>query len=85
MRDDGWQRDAACQGASPEMFFPVGHSPLGRAEAWAAKRICSGCPVRTPCLEWAIRTGESTGVWGGMTEEERRAEVKRRRRADLPA
>jgi len=85
MLDDGWQRDAACLGASPEMFFPVGHSPLGRAEAWAAKRICRGCAVRTRCLEWAIRTGESTGVWGGMTEEERRAEVERRRRADLPA
>jgi WhiB family redox-sensing transcriptional regulator len=84
MRDDGWQREAACQGASPELFFPVGRSPLGRAEAWAAKRICNRCPVQTPCLEWAIRTGESTGVWGGMTEEERREEVRRRRRADLP-
>ena len=84
MLDDGWQRDAACLGASPELFFPVGHTALGRAEAWAAKRICSGCPVRTRCLEWAIRTGESTGVWGGMTEEERREEVKRRRGADVP-
>ena len=85
MLHDEWQRDAACQDSNPEMFFPVGQSPLGRAEAWAAKRICRRCPVRTACLEWAIRTGERSGVWGGMTEEERRAEVKRRRQAGVAA
>jgi WhiB family redox-sensing transcriptional regulator len=85
MLDDQWQRDAACQGSSPELFFPLGHSPLARAEAWAATQICKRCPVRTPCLEWAIRHGERAGVWGGMTAEERREEVRRRRRADTPA
>lgn len=63
-----WQHDATCQNEDPEMFFPV--SP--NAPAQDAKRVCAACPVREQCLQWAVDTGQASGVWGGLTEIERR-------------
>lgn len=85
MLTDLWQRDAACRHSNPDLFFPLGPSALGRVEAWAAKQICNRCPVRTDCLDWSIDTRQRTGVWGGMTEDERRQEVERRRRSGRAA
>ncbi|MFG2619557.1 WhiB family transcriptional regulator [Streptomyces sp. NPDC048507] len=69
-----WQARAACRGLGPGRFFhPAGErgdDREGRDEA--AKRVCAGCPVRTACLEHALSTREPFGVWGGLTEEERR-------------
>jgi WhiB family redox-sensing transcriptional regulator len=45
-----------------------------------AKQICSLCDVRVDCLEWALATGQDSGVWGGLTEDERRAVRRSRRR-----
>jgi WhiB family redox-sensing transcriptional regulator len=63
-----WRRRAACVGVDPELWFPVG--PL--ADVSEARAVCVGCPVRAVCLAWALERGVQ-GVWGGLTEDERRA------------
>lgn len=66
----GWQRQAACRAADPELFFPV--PGRGSAEQVVqAKALCGGCRVRRQCLQYAISAGEAYGVWGGLTEDER--------------
>lgn len=71
-----WGKQAACLDADPELFFPV--SETG-PHVEQAKAICRACPVRAACLEGALRAGESAGIWGGLTSEERR----RRRASQL--
>jgi WhiB family transcriptional regulator, redox-sensing transcriptional regulator len=64
----GWRYRAACRGADLNLFFP------GRGEsAEPARQICAGCPVRQPCLEYAISRGIVHGIWGGLAERDRRA------------
>lgn len=58
---------ALCAQTDPEAFFPE----LGGSTA-AAKRVCLGCEVRVECLGWALDNGERFGVWGGMSERDRR-------------
>ncbi len=67
-----WQEDAACRHLDPDLFFPEGTLGGARLQIQEAKRVCGGCPVRGPCLRWALTTGQDAGIWGGMTEEERR-------------
>jgi len=62
-----WKRLALCAQTDPEAFFPE----KGSSNA-AAKRVCMACEVRVECLEWALDQGEPHGVWGGMSERERR-------------
>ena len=63
-----WRERAACRGADLGLFFP------GRGEpAEPARRICAACPVREPCLEFALRHGITHGIWGGLAERDRRA------------
>lgn len=70
-----WLQQAACAGLDSRAFFANGcHS---RAQVHAAQKVCAGCPVRQQCADWAIRTGEKNGVWGGMSQKELR---QRRRR-----
>ncbi|MFD7202799.1 WhiB family transcriptional regulator [Streptomyces sp. NPDC059893] len=71
--DTGWLDEAACAGEDPEVFFPVGTSGPALQDVRDAKRICHRCPVETECLEWALTTGQTTGVWGGTSETERTA------------
>ena len=61
-----WQRRAACRGSDPEAFFPP-----GEVDATPAKYVYAPCEVQTDCLEYALRTGQRYGVWGGHSEEER--------------
>ncbi|MGH9151004.1 MAG: WhiB family transcriptional regulator [Acidimicrobiales bacterium] len=61
-----WRRLAACRGLDPDIFFPTSED-----EAGPAKSVCGTCSVREACLEWALTSGEE-GVWGGLTERERR-------------
>lgn len=61
-----WRVDAACGDADPELFFPV-KEQLGRQ----AKQYCHACPVRLECLTEAMEHPEISGVWGGLTAEER--------------
>lgn len=73
---------ALCQDIpDPDLFFPNGSSPEGKAQAEEARRICLNCPVRSECLNWALKTAEPFGVAGGLTEEERRALLSSRRGA----
>jgi WhiB family redox-sensing transcriptional regulator len=68
-----WRDDAACRDADPELFFPIGTAGPALREIGEAKRICRCCPVQTRCLAWALDHGIPDGVWGGTTEDERRA------------
>ena len=62
-----WQADALCSQTDPEAFFPEkGGSTRD------AKRICAGCDVKQQCLEYALANDERFGIWGGLSERERR-------------
>jgi WhiB family transcriptional regulator, redox-sensing transcriptional regulator len=58
---------AACIGIDPDMFFPERGASLREAKA-----VCAGCVVRQECLEYALANAEKCGVWGGMSERQRR-------------
>ncbi len=68
-----WRQKAACAGETSDLFFPVGASGLAFLQAQEAQQICQGCSVRVACLEWALDTAVEHGIWGGLTEDERRA------------
>ena len=68
-----WRHEASCRDVDPELFFPIGAAGPALAQIEAARAICGTCAVQQPCLEWALATGQDAGIWGGMTEEERRA------------
>lgn len=72
-----WRHEAICRQEDPELFFPVGNSGPALAQIAKAKLVCNKCPVTHDCLAWAISSGQDAGVWGGMSEDERRA-LKRR-------
>jgi len=63
---------AACRQVDPDLFFPVGHTLGWLKQIEQAKQVCNRCPMRSVCLEWALSTGQWSGVWGGLTEGERR-------------
>ena len=69
----GWREFANCLGANEDLFFPD-----RGASTRAAKQICAECPVRVDCLEYAVTQGEKFGIWGGLSERERRKIRKRR-------
>ncbi len=66
-----WPSQAACRTGDPDALFVQG------AEQNVAKRICRGCPVRYECLADALDNRIEFGVWGGMTERERRALLRK--------
>lgn len=68
-----WIHDAACREESPELFFPVGSSGPALRQTAEAKAVCQRCPVAAECLAWALESGQDAGVWGGLSEDERRA------------
>lgn len=76
-----WVHRAKCREVDPELFFPIGSTGPAAAQVESAKSVCVVCPVRLECLEWALATGQDAGVWGGLSEEERRALKRARRRA----
>ena len=65
--DRTWQGRANCMVGDPELFFPE-----RVASTREAKEVCRGCVVRGDCLEFAIANSEKFGIWGGMSERERR-------------
>ncbi|MFF3313608.1 WhiB family transcriptional regulator [Streptomyces sp. NPDC002952] len=67
-----WSEDAACRTSDSEALFADG------AGQTRAKAICTGCPVRAECLADALDNRIEWGVWGGLTERERRALLRRR-------
>jgi WhiB family redox-sensing transcriptional regulator len=70
--DMSWRDQAACRTVEPDLFFPIGTSGPARGQLAEAKSVCHGCPVASECLAWALETGQNSGVWGGMSEDERR-------------
>jgi WhiB family transcriptional regulator, redox-sensing transcriptional regulator len=72
-----WMSDSACRRADPELFFPSADRIAANRQAFEAKAVCARCPVRTPCLRYALATRQKHGVWGGATEDERRSMTRR--------
>jgi len=68
-----WQDRSNCLGVDPDLFFPE-----RGASTKEAKAVCCGCEVRMECLEYALRNGEKFGIWGGLSERERRR-IRRQR------
>lgn len=66
-----------CRNYDPDRWFPLGTGPTADADTEFAKSVCGLCPAKSACLTWAIDHGVEFGIWGGMTELERRA-VRRR-------
>jgi WhiB family redox-sensing transcriptional regulator len=75
---DDWRYRAACLDEDPELWFPIGNTGPALIQIDNAKAACARCEVQDTCLRWALETGQDYGVWGGMSEDERRA-LKRRR------
>ena len=65
--EQDWQERALCAQTDPEAFFPEKGGSTREA-----KRICSGCEVRAECLDYALAHDERFGIWGGLSERERR-------------
>jgi len=76
-----WRHRAICRDEDPELFFPVGNSGPALLQIAEAKAVCERCPVINECLNWALETGQDAGVWGGLSEDERRSLKRRRARA----
>ena len=77
--DTGWKDLSNCLGVDPDLFFPE-----RGASTREAKEVCRGCEVRIACLEYALQNGEKFGIWGGMSERERRR-IRRQRALDRQA
>lgn len=75
-----WRDRAACLDEDPELFFPIGTTGPALEQIDRAKAVCGRCEVRGECLEWAMDTRQDAGVWGGMTEDERRTFRRSRQR-----
>ena len=72
-----WRVDAACKYLPTELFFPIGHGPRAQDQTSVAKAVCNACSVRAQCLDYAMAANAQYGVFGGLSEEERR-EARRR-------
>ena len=75
-----WRGDAACRDTDPDLFFPVGQTGPAIEHIAKAKDVCNSCAVKVECLEYSLMTNQDAGVWGGLTEDERRKIRRERRR-----
>jgi WhiB family redox-sensing transcriptional regulator len=80
-----WRHRAACLDQNPELFFPIGNTEPALIQLQEAKRVCTGCVVRDACLQWAISVDQDYGVWGGLSDIERKALKRRSARARIRA
>ena len=78
-----WRHEAACRDEDPELFFPIGTTGPAVLQIEEAKAVCRSCDVTNDCLNWAIESGQDAGVWGGLSEDERRALKRRQVRAHI--
>ncbi|MEU1567968.1 WhiB family transcriptional regulator [Streptomyces mirabilis] len=76
-----WRVRGACAQEDPELFFPIGNTGPALLQIEEAKSVCRRCPVLETCAAWTLETGQSHGVSGGMSEDERRR-IKRREARD---
>ena len=70
--DDDWRAAAACRDMDTAIFFPETDEDAGPAKA-----VCASCPVAEACLDFAMKNRQEEGVWGGMTQTERRRQRRR--------
>ncbi len=68
-----WRQAAACRNMDTDLFFPRGETGVPLEQTVTAKAVCGGCPVRLACLEFAMATRQEYGIFGGLTEQERRS------------
>ncbi|MFI6499386.1 WhiB family transcriptional regulator [Nonomuraea typhae] len=80
-----WRHRAACRDVDPELFFPIGNTGPALMQIEEAKQVCRSCSAVEKCLQWALESGQDAGVWGGLSEDERRALKRRRARARATA
>jgi len=78
-----WRHYAECKWEDPELFFPVGTDGPALLQIAEAKTVCRRCPVAAECLAWALNSGQDSGIWGGMTEGERRGVAQRKARTGV--
>ena len=76
-----WRHRAACRDEDPELFFPIGNTGPALLQIEEARAVCRRCEVVDTCLTWALESGQDAGVWGVMSEDERRALKRRAARA----
>lgn len=79
--EERWQDFAACKGMDPVIFFGPEHAETvkeKRDREDEAKAVCNSCPVKEECLEYALDAREAYGIWGGLTELERKALLRKR-------
>ena len=77
--DTAWKDYSNCLGVDPDLFFPE-----RGASTREAKEVCRSCVVQNDCLEYALQNGEKFGIWGGMSERERRR-IRRQRALEREA
>lgn len=70
-REPDWRDASACRREDPDLFAPDGTTGKWVGVIAQAKAICNRCPVRPTCLQWALDTRQESGIWGGLTEDER--------------
>ncbi len=81
---DAWRDHALGRDTDPDLVFPVGTTGQALVTIDHAKRVCGECEVSKACLDFALDTNQDSGIWGGLSEEERRV-IRRRRAAELRA
>jgi WhiB family redox-sensing transcriptional regulator len=82
--DYSWRNEALCRDTDPELFFPIGTTGQALLQISEAKNVCCECTVKRECLEFAIETNQDCGIWGGLSEDERR-DVRRKMAAERRA
>ncbi|MFC4506123.1 MULTISPECIES: WhiB family transcriptional regulator [Streptomyces] len=75
--NSNWRVRGACAQEDPELFFPIGNTGPALLQIDEAKAVCRRCPVLETCAAWTLETGQTHGVSGGMSENDRRR-IKRR-------
>lgn len=76
-----WRLVAACSDTDPELFFPIGTTGMAVEQIESAKQVCTTCRAQDACLAFALSTNQDSGVWGGLSEEERRIRRRAAKRA----
>jgi WhiB family transcriptional regulator, redox-sensing transcriptional regulator len=78
-----WREAGACARLDPDLFFPISSTGPALGQIAKAKAICGECPVRRPCLEFALAHDLVHGIWGGTTPQDRQAWRRGRRPEQL--
>ncbi len=85
LRRRDWLSDGSCRDEDPELFFPISSAGPAVRQILAAKAVCDRCAVRQECLRFALEDAHSHGVWGGTTEDERKAIRRAQAQAEAEA